>query len=83
MNEKTIDWVDLHREPQEPPNPHYLNGIDLDCSTGKPFCQIALPYPAKRCGFYEITCECGVRIAVTTAGRADDPRSVKIACRKQ
>jgi hypothetical protein len=40
-----------------------------------------LPYPAPRCGKYLINCEtCGQTIMVTTAGRRDDPRTVKIAC---
>jgi hypothetical protein len=43
-----------------------------------------LPYPAKRIGHYRIECElCGLRVACTTAGRPDDPRSIRIACKLQ
>lgn len=78
-----VTWHDLGREPQNPPNPAYPKGIDVDCSAGaQATCTERLPYPAKRCGQYLVVCEtCRQRIVVTTAGRADDPRSVKIACR--
>lgn len=79
-----VTWIDRWREPQEPPNPDYPNGIDLDLSQGAGTgftCAVDLPYPARRIGFYLIDCEiCGQKLVVTTAGRPDDPRSVKIAC---
>lgn len=77
-----IKWHDAGREPQCAPNPAYPNGMDVDVSDGATLtCLADLPYPAKRCGTYTVECEkCGLRIAVTTAGRPDDPRSVKIAC---
>jgi hypothetical protein len=83
MSDWTVDWIDAGREPQFPPNPAYPKGIDLDLSSGAMIaCIKNLPYPAKRCGHYLITCKtCGNRIVVTTAGRPDDPRSVKIACK--
>jgi hypothetical protein len=79
-----IEWDDHEREPQCAPNPAYPNGIDLDGSHGAlATCVAALPYPARRCGLYLVECEtCGIRIAITTAGRPDDPRSVKIACQR-
>lgn len=78
-----VTWHDAGRDPQNPPNPAYPNGIDLDCSAGaQATCTEPLPYPAKRCGQYLVACAtCGQRIVVTTAGRTDDPRSVKIACK--
>jgi len=80
---KTIEWLDRHREPQCPPDPRFPDGVDLDLSKGRmPVCTVALEHPAKRCGAWLITCPCGNRIMVTTAGRPDDPRSVKIACLK-
>lgn len=80
--DKTIEWIDGHREPSERPDPKYPQGIDVDISTGgKPSCQVPLPYPAKRCGHYVVACECGMRVVVTTAGRSDDPRSVRISCK--
>lgn len=79
-----IEWNDHHREPQCEPNPDYPSGIDLDGSEGAEIaCTVALPYPAKRCGLYVVECQlCGIRVAATTAGRIDDPRSIKIACKQ-
>jgi len=77
-----IQWVDRGREPQCPPDPRYPKGIDCDFTNGQePSCASDLPYPAKRCGVFVVECEtCGQRIAITTAGRHDDPRSVKFPC---
>lgn len=77
-----VVWEDGGREPQCPPNPAYPLGIDLDAANGQEIaCKVALPYPAKRCGVYVVTCsQCGVRIACTTAGRPDDPRSIRMPC---
>lgn len=79
----SIEWRDAGREPQCPSNPKYPKGIDLDCSEGAPQnCVVQLPYPAKRCGAYVAQCRiCGYRVAATTAGRADDPRTIKVACK--
>lgn len=77
-----IDWIDSGREPQCEPNVAFPDGIELDLSLGKEqVCIVDLPYPAKRIGYYMIECElCGIRVACTTAGRADDPRLVKLGC---
>lgn len=79
-----IEWHDAGREPRNAPDPAYPDGKDMHLSpTIAPKCRTALPYPAKRCGLYIVECEkCGVRVGVTTAGRADDPRSVEIMCHK-
>ena len=78
-----VTWIDSHREPQCLPNLAHPLGIDLDCSEGaEASCKASLPYPARRCGLYHVECEtCGQAIAITTAGRVDDPRSVRIACK--
>lgn len=78
-----IVWHDAGREPQCVPDPAFPNGIDIDASGGAPAaCSTQLPYPAKRCGQYQVTCEtCGQAVMVTTAGRPDDPRSVNLACK--
>jgi hypothetical protein len=78
-----IIWHDRHREPSQPPDPNYPTGIDLDVTAGrKPACVAALPYPSRRCGFYSVRCNlCGCSVACTTAGRPDDPRSIRLACR--
>lgn len=78
-----IAWIDKGYEPQCAPDPAFPNGQHIDGSMGAAqTCTIDLPYPAKRCGMYVAICLlCGVRVGATTAGRPDDPRSVKIACK--
>ena len=80
----TVEWIDRGREPQAEPDPKYPSGIDVDVSEGAAkICTASLPYPAKRCGLYLIKCSvCGLSVGVTTAGRPDDPRSVKVACKR-
>lgn len=79
-----ITWHDRGREPQCRPNPNFPDGKDIDASGGaEKTCFTELPYPAKRCGLYIVECPtCGFRIGITTAGRPDDPRSVKIGCKR-
>lgn len=81
----TVEWVDSGREPQCKPDPAYPDGKDMDVSFGAAAtCKTALPYPAKRCGYFVVACPiCGIRVGVTTAGRPDDPRSIKVACRME
>lgn len=78
-----VKWIDGGREPQCTPNPAYPSGIDLDSSGGaSKTCTVSLPYPAKRIGSYVVECPvCGAKTMCTTAGRVDDPRSIKVACR--
>ena len=82
-----VEWVDGQREPQCPPNPDYPDGKPIDMTVpGQRSCFTELPYPAKRCGYFVVTCEtCGLRVAITTAGRPDDPKSARLGCqpRKQ
>jgi hypothetical protein len=80
-----IFWIDREREPENPPDPRYPDGIDIDLALGRqPTCTVKLPYPAPRCGIYSIDCKrCDQFTMVTTAGRPDDPRSVKLACKLQ
>lgn len=82
MTHHTVEWIDSGREPQCAPNPEYPNGIDIPAiHADENHCKVVLPYPAKRCGAYIVTCSiCQTRIAVTTAGRPDDPRSVEMPC---
>lgn len=81
-NKFKIKWFDHKKEPTEKPNPKYPNGIDiLTHIDNRPFCISNLPYPAKRCGVYVVTCQkCKMQVMVTTAGRPDDPRSISISC---
>jgi hypothetical protein len=75
-------WIDSGREPKSPPNPKFPDGVDIDLSRGQRSCQVPLDYPAPRCGYHLVVCRtCKLRVVVTTAGRRDDPRSVKVACK--
>jgi len=78
-----IHWIDRHVEPHEPPNPKYPNGVDVDISKrDAPACSALLTHPAKRCGYWIVHCKaCGATAVVTTAGRRDDPRSLRMACK--
>jgi hypothetical protein len=82
VSDFVVIWDDFEREPQCPPDPNYPNGVDVKFPA--PFtltCTVVLPYPAKRCGAYRIECKrCGCRVAITTAGRRDDPKSAQIPC---
>jgi hypothetical protein len=47
-----------------------------------PGCIVELPYPSPRCGALVVTCvECGKVIALTVAGRTDDVRWFRMACK--
>ena len=79
----TIEVVllDSGREPQCKPEPKDPNGRDIEIA-GAVRCCSNLPYPAPRCGVYEITCnDCGLKVALTVAGRIDDPRTITIPCK--
>jgi hypothetical protein len=82
-----VHWVDRGYEPKSPPNPDYPDGIDIDLTGGDRVtksCKTALPYPAKRVGYYVATCgKCGLKTIITTAGRPDDPRSVRLPCKRR
>lgn len=77
-----ILWIDGGREPQVAPNPIYPEGIVIVAADiGQKTCDTELPYPAKRCGYYRVTCTlCKFRTGITTAGRPDDPRELRLAC---
>jgi len=79
-----VQWIDRGLEPKSPPNPEYPNGIDLSMVTDPDAktCSTRLPYPAKRIGYFVVECDiCGLHTAVTTAGRPDDPRSLRVPCK--
>jgi hypothetical protein len=80
----TVQWLDSGFEPKCAPNPNYPNGKPMDMRYGdEPWCEVNLPYPAKRIGSYLVVCnECNKRIIVTTAGRPDDPTNIKFNCGK-
>lgn len=61
-------------------NPDYPNGLDIKIEQ-EPSCTVALPYPAPECGHWNLSCgKCGLTVAVTAAGRPDDPKSVQVPC---
>lgn len=78
----TVEWFDSGREPKCPPDPEYPDGKDIILAPpDAKYCKVDLPYPAKRCGVYVVTCSnCTLRIGLTTAGRPDDPKSVRVFC---
>ena len=65
-----------------PPNPAFPKGMVVDMTViGRPVCAIDLPYPAECIGLWIITCAiCDLRIAITAAGRPDDPRRLLLPC---
>lgn len=79
----TVRFLDAEREPQCPPDPAFPDGIDVDLAPATAeSCRTAIPYPAPRCGAMVVECSvCGLTMALTVAGRADDPKSVRVMCR--
>lgn len=77
-----IKWIDRGTEPKERADPKFPDGVDLDMSAGQRMtCIVRLPYPAPRCGFWRVQCQdCHFAVVVTTAGRKDDPRTVRLPC---
>ena len=78
-----VKWFDSGRTPKCPPNPDFPDGMDLDgIMPGERACKVDLEYPTARCGVYFIKCNrCMTVMAVSTAGRPDDPRSVRVPCK--
>jgi hypothetical protein len=76
-----MDIVERHGlPPLRLAHPEGAKVIDGD---GPTRCLYALPYPAPRCGVLVVECEtCGKRIGLTVAGRPDDPRSLRMTCKK-
>lgn len=79
----SIQWLDRGREAQCPPDPAYPDGKDVDISFGAKACETRLPFPAPRCGVWIVTCsDCGLSVGFTAAGRVDDPRRVRVPCKR-
>ena len=64
------------------PDPAWPTGKDLLVARPEETsCLVKLPYPAPECGCWVVHCElCNLSVAITAAGRADDPRSVLLPC---
>lgn len=77
-------WFDSGVEAQEPANPKYPNGVVVVAGNNpEPACSFVLPYPAPRVGQWEVECfKCGKRVRLTAAGRADDPRVIRVGCKE-
>lgn len=83
-SQHTVEFIPSGRgKAQCPPDPEYPNGIDVNATVpGQASCTVYLPYPAPECGHFKVVCGlCGTSVAITAAGRPDDPRSVTIPCR--
>lgn len=78
----SIDWADAHREATYPADPTYPFGCSIDVALDAPrACRAQLP-SAVRIGTWVVRCTlCGYVIALASAGRRDDPRSVRVPCR--
>lgn len=83
MSQFEIVFLDSGREPQCLPNPKYPTGMTVELSQGAGFkCTTKIPYPSPRCGAVTIKCtKCGIKGAVTVAGRIDDPHTVILPCK--
>jgi hypothetical protein len=77
-----VTFFDSGREPK---CANFPDGKYIDMSLGaEKTCEVAIPYPAPCCGVMVVECEvCGLRNALTVAGRADDPHTVKMACKTE
>lgn len=80
-----VRFIDSGREPQCKPDPRFPNGKQVNLATGfEKTCTRNVPYPAPRCGVYEVTCRtCGYKAAITVAGRQDDPCMVTMPCKSR
>lgn len=83
-NRLKVTWRGAGRKAQCPPNPAYPAGIDLDQGQGWRNCTTTIPYPAPECGQWLVECPfCGLVCVVTAAGRIDDPKSLRVVCKRQ
>lgn len=85
MNRKVdlkVDFVGVGEKARCAPDPRYPYGLDVDLSNGSGItCVVRLKYPAPEIGFHRIECLiCGLRTALSAAGRADDPRQITLSC---
>jgi hypothetical protein len=64
------------------PNPDFPDGCHIEATEGKTGCSVEPPYPVPECGAWIVRCAaCGMSVAITAAGRPDDPRSARIPCK--
>jgi len=79
----SVDWIDSGRLTEYPADPGYPRGVAIDVALDAPHaCRVELPWPAERIGQWVVICRvCGYAIALSTAGRADDPHTARLPCR--
>ena len=77
-----IEWKGTGAQAKCPPDPEHPNGVNLVLArSGDRCCTTDLPYPAPGVGSHIVECTvCGLRAAVSAAGRPDDPKSLRVAC---
>jgi len=78
-----IDWVQRDTKSRARPDPNYPNGMVVRIVNPGVMqtCQLDLPYPAPSPGTHMITCQlCGLKVAITAAGRPDDPKLAIVGC---
>jgi hypothetical protein len=80
-----VYFLDAGREPKQKPDPAFPNGKPVILAMPiEKSCTYNLPYPAPRCGLYEIKCRtCGFVAAITVAGRPDDPNMISMPCKEK
>lgn len=80
----TVDWAWRSHEPAKcPPNPDYPDGKVITAPPGETYCNLPLLHPAPGVGTWIVTCNrCGLKLAITTAGRPDDPKAVQAICKR-
>jgi hypothetical protein len=86
MSAFEISWIWRSRLPAKcKPDENYPYGKATDMSApGKPFCEVEFKYPAPGVGTWIARCKtCDFTMAVTAAGRADDPTKVRWACERK
>lgn len=77
----TLTFLSHNRKAVCKPDPKYPDGIVVDTGI-RPACAVDLPYPAECVGAWHVKCEkCGTSVAVTAAGRPDDPKVVLVPCK--
>lgn len=85
MDHHELKFVPSGRgQAQCPPDPRYPEGIAVvGAREDETSCTVKLPYPAPECGVHVVKCTlCMNVVAITAAGRPDDPVSVTMKCKK-
>jgi hypothetical protein len=82
-----VRFLGTGQKAKHPANPNYPEGVHLNQTGGVEgdgnVCVVQLPWPAKEIGAWKVECTiCALRVACTTAGRPDDPRSITVRCNK-